>query len=299
MFRLTAAVALLVLFACKPAETPPPAQPAETTTPPSPAPPAQNFAVSTDRNSYQMIEGPYGPEVTITTTIRAPRDKRVYITNCNGAIGTGLQRLVGGKWEYAWAQEMNACLSAPIIIEPGQEKTTTILAASGEHAAVDARRNSSRIEGGTYRVGWHGLYTSWDLNKRPWGEELPLEQRVSAPFTIAPPQPHDPKLTSPRQRPEQIRFVAPEHLVVVTGRHPVSVGFTAPESTLRGEPQLYIDREWVERPQRIYLESKPPAGLELQHTPKQAWKPGLHEVRVIYQDKTGRLRWYAWAFVAK
>ena len=299
MFRLAATVALLALCACKPPDPPPPAQPEEVTTKPSTAAPGQTFAVSTDRNSYRMVEGPFGPEVTITTTIRAPRDKRVYVTNCNGAIGTGLERLDDGKWEYAWAQEMNACLSAPIIIEAGQAKTTTILAASGEHAAVDARRNSSRIEGGTYRVGWHGLYTSWNPNARPWGEELPVEQRVSAPFTIAPPRPHDPNVTSPLQQPEQVRFVDPHHLEVVSGRHPVSVGFTAPESTLRGEPQLYIDREWIERPERIYLESRPPAGLELQHTPKQAWKPGRHEVRVIYQDNEGRLHWYAWAFIAK
>ena len=40
------------------------------------------------------------------------------------------------------------------------------------------------IESGTYRVLWTGVLTSFDANTRGFGPELPLEQRVSAPFTV-------------------------------------------------------------------------------------------------------------------
>jgi hypothetical protein len=295
----TALLLALLLVACsRVADTPSPRPQQDQPAAQENVQPAPSGA-STDKQHYAMVEGPYGPLTVITTTLTAPHDKRIYITNCNGAMSVGLQQQVVSEWKDVWSPAMNACLSLPIVIEPAKSLTTTITPASGAHAAIDSVANGTNIEGGTYRVAWHGVYTSFDMNKQPWGEELPLSDRVSPPFSIAPPSPPDPRRTSPAQPPQEIRFFDPQHLEVVDARHAVSIGFSAPQSTLRGEPQLYIDRGWIEKPERIYLESKPRAGLELQHEPKKNWSAGRHDARVIYQHKDGTTRWFAWSFVVK
>jgi hypothetical protein len=246
-----------------------------------------------------MVEGAYGPETTITTTFTNSTGRPLYLVNCNGSFSTGLQQKENERWIDVWAPEMNACLSPPIVIQPGEHRSTTIVPASGAHAAVSSRDNSTRINGGTYRVAWHGLYTSFDMNAHPWGEELPLEQRVSAAIIIDPPHPLDPQLTSPQQRPGIIRDVHPPHGATVSGRETVSVLFAQPASNLIGEPQLFIDREWIDKPRMLFTESRPPASLELSYQPHKPWSAGRHRVRVIYRDAQKQMKWYEWSFEAK
>jgi hypothetical protein len=112
--------------------------------------------VTTDRKSYALSPGPHGPQATIVTTFHAPADESVSVANCNGAMSLGLQRPERDRWVNAWTAEINGCASAPIVIPPGGQHPGTITA---------------RIEPGTYRAVWHGI-------------ELPVEERVSAPFTI-------------------------------------------------------------------------------------------------------------------
>jgi hypothetical protein len=169
---------VLVLVACdRRVEAPAPAVKTESK-PPSPAAP-----VRTDRSSYVLTNGPQGPEATIVSTLRAPSDRPVYITNCNGATGVTLQRKAGDEWVYAWVITMNACLSPPIVVPAGGEHTASIYLHEHSGAVVDPPR-ARMIESGTYRVVWTGVLTSFDPNARGFGPELPLEQRVSAPIAI-------------------------------------------------------------------------------------------------------------------
>jgi hypothetical protein len=150
-----------------------------------PKPPAIQAPVRTDRSSYQFHAGPSGPEATIVTTFTAPPDKPVYLENCNGTSPVGLQRLVGDQWVNAWAVEMSACYSEPIVIPAGKSHTRTVIVAGRDDAAVASRGMERAVEPGTYRAVWHGVLGSFDRDKQPRNSEnLPLEQRVSAPFTI-------------------------------------------------------------------------------------------------------------------
>jgi hypothetical protein len=126
------------------------------------------------------------------------------LTNCNGAQPMGLQRLVGNDWVNAWVAALNACFSAPIEVPPGGRHSATLTIRPGA-GAVTYPRGQESIESGTYRVAWFGVLRSYDPNKRP-EDELPLEQRVSAPFTIdvqppalastPPPPPPGPRVAS-------------------------------------------------------------------------------------------------------
>jgi hypothetical protein len=150
----------------------------------TPAPVTNDAApVRTDRSSYVLTDAGRGPETTIVATLRAPEDRAVYIANCNGASGVGLQRKVGDEWVPAWVIAMNACLSEPIVLPPGAEHTASIFVHEHSGGVLHPRANRM-IESGTYRVVWTGVLTEYDPDAEGFGPELPLEQRVSAPITI-------------------------------------------------------------------------------------------------------------------
>lgn len=120
--------------------------------------------VTTDRKSYTLRPGPYGPETTIVTTFKAPEGKPVSVANCNGAMSLGLQRTEGERWVDAWIAEINGCASPPIVIPPGGQHTATMTPVSRAEIGM-------KLAPGTFRAAWHGI-------------DLPLEDRVSVPFTI-------------------------------------------------------------------------------------------------------------------
>lgn len=269
------------------------------TPPPEPPPPhaasAAGEALTTDRPRYIMEEGPFAPETTITSTFTAPSDTTVYIVNCNGAFSPGLQLLQDGQWIDVWAAEINQCLSPPIVISAGGTRTTTMTVESGAEARVDSRKTDRRIGGGTYRAVWYGLYTSYDEKTWPFGKELPLEKRVSAPFEIEKAAPHDPSRPSAPQPPREITHAEPASGGRVDALSPLRVrfDFSAWPDGPAGIPQLYVDRRYVsERATSKGTEKKP----ELEFIPRGGWSSGPHEVRVIYMDRDGRYHWYAWSF---
>lgn len=249
-----------------------------------------------------MLEGPFGPQTVITTTLTAPRDQQLYIANCNAAVSTGLQQRTESGWKDVWSPAMNACLSPPIIIQPLRSHTTTITPLSGAHASVSSVANEMRIDGGTYRVVWYGVYTSFDMNKQPWGEELPLEQRASAPITISSPEPMERRLSVSMERPREIVEVTPPHNATASPADVLRVRFSFRESQfqLRGPVHLYIDREWMnDHIRAAATKDFPQSRLSLEYTPQRPWKRGRHYARVIYNDANGATHWYAWSFVVE
>lgn len=140
--------------------------------------------IRTDRSAYIVGSGQFGPELKIVSTLRAPADRAVRIANCNGAITPGLQRRVNDAWVDAWIAATDACASAPIVIPAGGTHTAELLIRPGAGAVTYPRPNPDALESGTYRVVWHGT-------------DIPLEQRVSAPFTIEAPAIAAPPSTPP------------------------------------------------------------------------------------------------------
>jgi hypothetical protein len=271
----------LVLGACTREQPHAPAQPTPPRAPERPAV-VQRGPVVTDRALYVMQEGPFGPETTIVSTYTAPANHDVYLLNCNGAFSVGLQRPKGDGWEHVWAPGMNACMSPPIVIGAGQSRQATIVVDSGADAAVSSRRTETKIATGTYRVVWHGLLGSFDPNASPPGRDLPLEQRVSAPFVIEAAPPFDPLRPSPATPPAEVQSVEPAHGARVAADARVHVQL----ADVFGEPHLYVDGEPVEYARRGDL-------LEL--APRR-WTRGLHTVRVVYQNEQRKTLWYAWSF---
>ena len=274
----------LLAVACRPPAEMPSAPPPSKTA-------ALNAPIQTDKDRYHFEYGFYGPEVIIASTFTAPKDQTVYLMNCNGAISSGLQRLVQGAWITAWGEVTNSCLSEPIVIAPGQRRSHSITLRPGVGATVYPPE-SDLIEAGTYRVTWHAMLTSFDIQARPMGPELPLEQRVSAPFVIeaAPPKPVVITSIEPRE--------------TTTGRVPmVRVTFDFRRGDFRLEPdalRLYVDGvDVTEKSVRGSTEDVPPSQVELTYTPSPPFTSGWHGAKVELTDRAGKRHAYSWAFVAE
>jgi hypothetical protein len=139
-------------------------------------------AIETDRTMYELLPGRVGREARIFARFRASRN--VFLTHCNGAIPWGLQRLVEGRWVDAWGAETNGCLSTPIALRAGEVRVDTLFLVSRDDVPRGRGTVQARVVPGTYRVAWYGVLTAFDPEARPFGPELPVEERVSGPITI-------------------------------------------------------------------------------------------------------------------
>lgn len=255
------ALLAILLVACT--EAPPPAA-TKKPAPPPPKPP--EGPVRTDSARYVFRYGFFGPEITIVTTMHA-KDKALYVTNCNGAMSNGLERRVGDAWVAAWGAVTNSCLSEPIVIPAGGQRTEPIVLRPGAGAVIYPREARQLIEPGTYRVVWHGVYTSYDPNARPFGDEVPLEQRASAPFVVE----------GPPEQPASIVSIEPVEDSYVPLDSRVRVAFNRPV-----EARLFVDGQ----------EMGTYTG-DIAYLPAGGWRPGWHGVLVRVGNEA-----YSWAFVA-
>jgi len=133
-----------------------------------------------DSSRYELTPGPYGPQARIVATFRAPADTTVWLLHCNGAIAWGLQRFTRGAWRDAWVVMTNECLSPPFVLRGDSAFVDTLVFNASAGAVID----SAGIGPGTYRVAFYNVLTSFDPELRPFGPELPMQRRVSAPIAF-------------------------------------------------------------------------------------------------------------------
>ena len=141
----------------------------------------------TDATAYQLRSHPAGVATRIVYSYTNSSGAPIYLVNCNGDVSPSIQRERDGKWENAWGPGTNACLSPPVVISSGETYRDTFDmivsrddgAFHGEITSADNRRR--------YRLIWHQALSSFDVNARPFGPDLPIEQRTSNPFTLAAP----------------------------------------------------------------------------------------------------------------
>jgi hypothetical protein len=146
--------------------------------------PAPKVGLVTERDRYRLQPWNEGKAAFIVATLTAPPDTTVHIVNCGGQMSWGLQRQEGGQWIDAWIGETNECLSPPIVVRAGTSYTDTmrLVSITGERLRHGTIRHD--VPPGIYRVVLHNALTSFDVDARPFGPDLSIERRASAPITI-------------------------------------------------------------------------------------------------------------------
>ena len=175
----SAAFLVLAAVGCAPREERAPG-PAATVNPAPASIPVAAVGLATDRARYELAPGRDGPEARIAVTFRAPPDTTAWILHCNRQVAWGLQRRVGGSWRDGWLAVTNECLSPAIVVAGDMAFVDTLVFTPSAGTVVDP----GAIGPGTYRVVLYNVLTSFDVEKRPFGPDLPLERRVSAPITL-------------------------------------------------------------------------------------------------------------------
>ena len=151
------------------------------------APHGGGAPIQTDATGYQLEAGSTGYAATIAFLFTNPRQAPVYVVNCGGTAPPALEKFVDGAWVRAWSPIVPLCLSPPIVIAAGEDYHGRLQLFAGYPTSnVYPQFDTPQISG-EYRLVWSGVLTSYDDRVYPFGEQLPLEQRVSDPFTLTTP----------------------------------------------------------------------------------------------------------------
>jgi hypothetical protein len=142
------------------------------------------FLMRTAAYSYTLRTISSRWEVDIPYTYENRTGGRVFLVNCNGYVAPFLeQKVAGGEWRMGWGAPENDCLSPPVIIEPGAIFSDTLRVYGFPPGSGNAYPQFSGPVTGIYRLRWNRALTSFQT-RAPFGEELPLAQRVSNEFVL-------------------------------------------------------------------------------------------------------------------
>ena len=179
-WRLAGVVASIAVCACADREP-------ERTADSAPAPPAlaRDTAApfQTDSLAYHLTWRDDRYEGSASVLFRNQTADTAYFVNCNGATGFQLEREEAGKWVAVWAPPQNQCLSAPIVVPPGDSlRRTTILLDGYQPDTPGARPLSA--DSSLHRLVWTAMVHHYARRPPPFGAEVPLVQRVSNRFFL-------------------------------------------------------------------------------------------------------------------
>ena len=102
---------------------------------------------------------------------------RIFLSNCLGGFGHGLEMQHAGEWNAVWDSVTCLMTSPDIVIQPDEVYADTVLALISPDDLVPPPNASTQ-----FRIVWHVGHFAGG------GGPLPLEERVSNPFTLALPR---------------------------------------------------------------------------------------------------------------
>jgi hypothetical protein len=141
-------------------------------------------AFQTESLSYTLISTQSSLETRIAFVFTNPTPAPVYIVNCKGTTSLRLEKQSGDKWVPAWSPVIPLCLSAPIVVQPGQRYSGVVHVSAGHPSNNLYPKFAVDPVPGVYRIVWRDVLRTYDDRANPFGEPLPLEQRVSNRFRL-------------------------------------------------------------------------------------------------------------------
>lgn len=148
------------------------------------APDSEDTPIVTDRTSYTLERGSHGWETEIRVEYENRTNGTISLVNCKGAYSLQLERWDGGEWVHAWSPTLPMCLSPPIEIGASRTYSDQVRVFGG----FPDNRAHFRFEvdevDGTYRLVITSAYREYDHDGPPWGDEVPLEHRISNTFEL-------------------------------------------------------------------------------------------------------------------
>ena len=148
----------------------------------------EDTALVTDGTSFQIeMEGGgrhiwYRGQIPYSFTNRT--GSKVYLPNCNGGFDVRLEMQKAGEWVHIWSPVLPDCLSSPIVIEPGEVYEMTLNVTGCLEGSCGPRLVLPPSASTPIRIVWTDALSSYDEGSFPFGEPIPLEERISNRFTL-------------------------------------------------------------------------------------------------------------------
>lgn len=140
--------------------------------------------IETSRSVYTATIEDGTVVLDIPHTFTNGTDDTVYIVNCRESFAIKLQKRVGGAWVDAVGLVIPQCLSPVIEVAEGESYSHTLQIRAGLPSSdMEPRFEVDRVDG-VYRIVWIDVLESYNSGTYPFGEQIPLEQRVSNSFEI-------------------------------------------------------------------------------------------------------------------
>jgi hypothetical protein len=144
----------------------------------------ENAQFQTDSLAYTLSTNSVGYVGTIGVTFVNRTGATVYIVNCSGSTGLSLEKRVDGEWVRVWSPAIPACLSPPITVTAGGTYRTQINIFGGYPNTNTSPQFTVVDVAGEYRAVWYSVLRTYQTSL-PFGEQLPLDARISNRFSIA------------------------------------------------------------------------------------------------------------------
>ena len=104
-----------------------------------------------------------------------PLPDTVYQPACRGQLAMTIERLeADGVWRRYWAADMLRCLSAPIVVAPGETYRDSLPVFGWvDRHSITPEFDPPPETTTAYRLAWHELVLHYNESGRPFGEAVP------------------------------------------------------------------------------------------------------------------------------
>lgn len=146
--------------------------------------PNEGAPVVTDASRYDLQSVSNGWRGSIRYVFTNTTGRTVSLLNCNGQYALRLEQRQGTEWVSAWSPPVQECLSPPIHIAPGASLQGEIEVFAGRPGSNIYPQFAVPQIDGIYRLVIESAFFDYDHSGPPWGDVLPIGQRISSPFEI-------------------------------------------------------------------------------------------------------------------
>ena len=140
--------------------------------------------VVTDAAQYRLESTSNGWRGRIEYAFTNRTDRTISLLNCRGGYTVTLEKQQGDDWVSAWSPVMLECLSPPIEIKPGASLNDALEISAGKRGSNTYPQFTVDEIDGVYRLAIERAYWDYDHNGPPWGQTVPVADRVSNAFEI-------------------------------------------------------------------------------------------------------------------
>lgn len=137
-----------------------------------------------DHETYVLDRSAEGYRTVIPFAYTNRTGRTIYVVNCNGAAPPALEKNTGETWTTTWTGGAPDCLSPAIQIRHGATYRDTLHVFAADPLTDVLPRFADDQPNGIYRLLSNSLLWSFDASAYPFGEDIPVELRRSAPFAL-------------------------------------------------------------------------------------------------------------------